>query len=195
MLDTLTSRNHQDFRQRYQGTFGWFQTPPPERKIFVQVTDVSSDQVTFTDSKNIPYIVYRDSGYVFEFLPVMKGWFNTKNNLMYLSRIPARQWHRGISSGNTTVEIFNEGRNIAVPCNMASLSQVFEQAISVEDAAKRHNFALSRYFAIAGDSLWFQNQRVGAVVEKQIVLWNKIIEQELKDTIKRLPDTINLKVA
>jgi hypothetical protein len=192
MLDTLTSRNHQDFRQRYGGTFGWFHYEG--KKIFVYVDNANDSQVTFTDSKKTPYVVYRDSGYQFEFLPVTRGWYNTLKGAYYLSRIPARQWHRGIYAGNTRVYQFTDTlRNQT--CSMEILSEVFENQITVEKALEQYYLkerpavALTKHFALGGDRFYFDDQVVGSVDisngDITIKLSEPVIRQEILDAIRR----------
>jgi hypothetical protein len=202
MLDTLTSANHTDFRQRYLGTYGWFHTGG--RKLLVYVNEVSDREVVFSDRQGTSYNVFRDSGLEFEFIPVDRGWFNTVNGAVYLARVPARQWHRGICKSNTQIYTpTKEGSFTATGVGIRILSEIFENKVTVKDALDKYvvgsnSVALSKHFAITPAAKFaFYDQLVGTVDHKEgkftLTLTDNLIHQEVSDLIRRnnYPITLN----
>lgn len=194
MLDTLTSKNHTDFKQRYQGTFGFLLQN--DKKFLVQVTSVDKDEARFVDVKKNEYYVYADGEHMFEFIPLQRGWFNTKTNLYYAARHPARQWHRGICESNTFLSQLNGmGSFTVVSITLKVLSEIFEHPISHIEAYKafldggRAGCAISRHFALALGKFYFDNKIVGDYTKESggitITLSNDLIRQEVTDTIRR----------
>jgi len=184
MKDTLTSRNHQDFRARYSGTYGWY-THNDTRKL-VRINDSDRYQVTFGDDSDFNYTVKVDSGINFEFIPVDKGWFNSKSGQVYfLCRHPARQWKRGIHPDNTLVYnikqmSFNQGLSFEV------LSDIFQDGFNNWEYKTTGDRALSKHFAIdSKNRVWFYNREIGVIDGSTIKLNNDLVYQELTDTLRR----------
>lgn len=191
MLDSLTSANHTDFRQRYENTFGWF-LPKDASKIFVHVANVGDRGVVFKDSKNREFTIFRDSGLNFEFIQVSRGWFNGPNETYYLARHPARQFHRGISGNNTAVYHLHKGILMNIGCSMKVLSDVFENSVSLQKAVEefiakgRASLAISPHFCCTMDGNFFFNDRVvGRFNENTIHLDENTIRQEVGDVLRR----------
>jgi hypothetical protein len=200
MKDTLTSRNHVDFRQRYQGTFGFLLVD--EKKLLVNIVEVGEKQVVFVDKNKTEYYAYRDGGSIFEFIQVQRGWFNTLKGVYYLARIPARQWHRGICANNTTIHLLSEDKMRNLPINIHNLATVFETPLETNAAfnqfvdKEQTAFALTKHFAMDRKHLYFDDRTVGDIqtgnATVALGLKTDIIRQELGDAIRRsaLPITL-----
>lgn len=203
MKDSLTSQNHQDFRQRYQGTFGWLLQD--DKKTFVLINSVDHRAVTFVTSKGQELFANVDGGINFEFIPVNRGWFNTLKDVVYLYRHPARQFNRGISSGNTGAKVFlSTGQLNDISTTMKVLSPVFEHEVSYSKAweefcnKSRVNVAISKHFAICGNNnrVFFDNQECGEYhppgskggnqTNMLIQLSEPSIGQEVRDALRRI---------
>jgi hypothetical protein len=190
MLDTLTSTNHTDFRQRYLNTYGWFNTGT--RKLLVYVSNVSDREVVFSDKQGVEYNVFRDSGLEFEFIPVDRGWFNTINGPLYLCRVPARQWHRGICKSNTNIYRQDaSGTFVGANVGIKLLSDIFENTLTPHECLQNAaGVALSKHFAmVPKGKFMFYDQKVGEVdhsgARYAITLTNPIVKQEVSDLIRR----------
>lgn len=193
MLDTLTSRNHVDFKQRYQSTYGFLLQE--KKKHLVLITRVDGGEVRFVDLDKSEFYAYQDSDHTFEFIQVTRGWFNTSKGLYYLARVPHKQWHRGISDGNTESYELTDKGCVRRTIDLKILTEIFEKSVGADNAAaqflegKRHGFALSKHFALTQQSMYFDNVVVGAVAvngnDIRITLDTSIVQQEISDAVRR----------
>lgn len=197
MIASLTGANANDFKQRYQGVIGWLRHKElPPRAVYVH--HVSSAKVTFRDEQDNEFYSNVDSGVEFEFVPTQRAWYNTTDGLYYVQRIPARMWKRGICSENTQFRVGT--RNGMTPLPLGAdwrqvAFSVMSRCLSNEDAIaafltrKTEMVALSKVFAVLGESLYFFDLHVGKIVkDKSLLRLNQafsMLEQELRDTIKR----------
>jgi len=199
MKDTLTQFNSQDFNQRYRNCFGWLEKSDNE-KVLVQITGVTSKQATFNTIKSTGYFVYSDQNVMFEFLPVTRGFIPTKDKVYLLTRIPARQFQRGISEGNTAIQSLN-GRGLqAEGVFLPTLYSIFVEPISYEESfkafmGKTNSAALSLNFALTKTTLYFMSRVAGSFDYKtKTITPVEIIRQEVQDLISRSPWLENLRV-
>lgn len=191
MKDTLTSRNHQDFRARYQGTYGYYVNPDNAQKVPVYVANCNQHKVTFQDIEGRDLFANVDTGIEFEFIPLDRGFFQTINGkVYYLQRVPARQWKRGICYDNTQVHELTNNLRSDVP----NLLEVIAKLRPIDCAESWYLFngkvpvALSKHFAISTEGrLYFYNKSIGTVDHKTdtIKLVNDMLQQELTDLFRR----------
>lgn len=184
MRATLTFRNHQDFRARYSGTYGWY-IKDNTRKL-VQITNSDRNFVFFSDDSDFEFNAKVDSGINFEFIPVDKGWFNGVSGQVYfLCRHPARQWKRGIHVDNTLVYQINQ-MNFNIGVSYSVLSDIFIDNFDNWGKKEVPPYAISKQFAIdANRNVWFYNVIVGKVKDDVITLETPLVLQELTDVLKR----------
>lgn len=181
MLDTFNSSNHRDFGPRYANTFGWLVDEKSGTKKLIQITEVQTDRVFFKTNTSQVYHANLDSSVVFEFIQVKQGWFNSTDGESYLlSRSPARQWKRGISNSNTTVQRLRDS------CGLDVSYKLLDQLKWEEDGYNQAEGAISKHFAICpAGSFYFYSQIIGKVKEKTITLYTRLVHQELTDLIRR----------
>lgn len=137
MFEKFTAANAGDFRQRYQGTFGFF--IDGDKKTLSQLTEVgtggSRPGVVFHDRNGEKYLLRSDSTQDrrgFEFLPPKSAWYNTKDGVALLvSRVPARQYQRGLCSKNTSLR---DTADIEYPVDFKNLIKIFEDRVTVQEA-------------------------------------------------------------
>jgi hypothetical protein len=195
MIDTLTTANHRDFAARYSNTYGFF-TTESGRRMLVYVARVDQASVKFADKDGASaaelFEARVDRGVEFEFIQVTRGYFNTSKHVYLLTRVPQRQWKRGISQENTHITILGaSGRNsfgpthevlLAIFCGttppIAVLWRQFQNG-------ERGAVALSSHFAVAGTEVWFFDKLVGVYKEGTIVLKSNVLLQELSDVVRR----------
>jgi len=190
MLDTYTSDNGRDFNARYVETFGWLVADG--RRHFVYINNVDHDAVHFSKGGKLLYNAKIDAGVTFEFIPVDRGWYNTINGeVLYLSRVPARQWKRGISSNNTQIREGERMTSRGVEYDV--LNSIFCEENEQHRYRAGRACALSKHFAInANGNVWFYNNIIGAIKGDTITLDTTLVATELSDVITR--NNIPLKV-
>jgi len=191
MIDSPTSANLGDFKQRYAGVIGRLIDHPD--KPLVKVGAVGSTKVTFVDMEGTTYYANVDKGIQFEFLPALRGWYNTPEGPVLLNRVPARQWKRGMCPDNHSVARSYGGMVLTtmpedwytVVFRVFSTNQDYINSSQVWDG--KTDIALSRHFCISADKVFFYNLTIGfwSAATKSIVLTQDYIRQELKDMIKK----------
>lgn len=190
MKDSLTRHNSRDFRQRYEGTYGFYHTMSG-LKLLVYVSSVTERQATFRDLQGKEYFTYADSGETFEFIPVNRGYYNGVKDTYFLARVPARQWQRGISSGNTMGSVFYKGALCASDLNFEFLYKALVETTTNTEAwaqylnKQREAIALSRHFAITRNQFYFYHNPVGQIEGTKIILKTPSIQQEVNDVVRR----------
>ena len=112
MFEKFTSIESPNFRQRYQGTFGFFRKG--EKKILVQLNSITTGDsralVDFSDRNGIKYKLYSDSDDAsvgFEFIPPKCQYHDTTEGTFLVKRIAAKQYLRGICDRNTSIRTVN----------------------------------------------------------------------------------------
>ncbi len=196
MRDSLTRENARDFRQRYLGTYGFYTTT--NKRLLVKMTEINERKVTFMDAQRNEFFAYADTKVEFEFIPVDRGFYNSQEDAVLLTRVPSRQWSRGISDNNTTVQKMGKGGLIPIQLSMDLLNGIFvgspdmEMCLKQYLEGKRQTVALSKYFALSPDGLYFYEARVGTREGDTLTLQNDQVYQEVSDLIRRnsLPFTL-----
>lgn len=159
MFEKFTSAGAGDFRQRYNGTFGYFTRKG--MRMLTQLRTIQSDGrspcVDFIDKDGVEYKLMSDSQDEttgFEFLPPKSSWYNTdKGNPLLVTRIASKQYLRGICDRNTKV------RNLmqtSQPINFATLGTIFDSKVTPREALdlmkaskdKATGVAISPHFAV-----------------------------------------------
>jgi len=185
MKDKLTTENHRDFHQRYRGTYGKY-TTKDGKTILVRLTEVDSEQVTFTDARGGVYTAHANSDIEFEFFSVERMLFNTPEGVGYCCRKPARMWSRGVSSQNTS--FMNLAKLSPGQVNFKLLEVMLnpEYKKYYEDYkdGKIDNVALSKRFAIVNNKLMMFDVTIGEVNKMEVKV-DTLYQQEFSDFIKR----------
>ena len=181
MRDSPSSLDAEGWRQRYRHSYG-FLVSPDETKTLCYISDVTRREVMFNTTGGQDFFAYHDKGSVFEFLPITRGWFFTTSiGWCLLTRVPARQWTRGISESNTRVDhIDAKGKLVEKNLTLEILEDVFIQKPKSPDGLPN-----GTVFLITKDTIYFYSQKVGKVVENTITLDSALVQQEVKDFIRR----------
>jgi hypothetical protein len=194
MLDTPTLSNQQDFRQRYCSGYGYILTE--DKKTLVYLREIRNNTLVLQDEDNGRYMANLDSGVMFEFVPVFKGWSVAEGSAAFVSRVPAKQFSRAISSSNTTMSRYFPAEDLLDPISLTvtrlrdALEYVYNIPDAVENYLKGLRYAvLSKHFAICGSRLYFYNEPIGSVScannTVKLTLDNKLCEQEIRDLLNR----------
>lgn len=173
MFEKFTSQDANDFRQRYQGTYGYYRRGTKKKLVRLDKVDTDNRVVIFVDSDDLQYEVHADASddtIGFDFLPPEMSYHNTSSGVYLLRRIPARQYSRGISDRNVSIRTLN-GRG--VPVNFSTLTDIFENTVSPSDIfdslinpknpLKATGLALSSQFGVwlEGKVVYCFNDRIG----------------------------------
>ena len=185
MKEEVVSHSYRDFQQRYLGTFGWCEKPDGT-SILVQVSKVTAEKVGFVDEKGGEYWALSDVGNVFSFLPVQRGLYYYDGSIIYLQRVPARQYKRGICLENTSVNDLTENFRRDVSHDL--LQKVFgEQENPTLEKFKElptRDVLLNNMFAIIRNIVYLYDNAIGTYNVGRITLSNKLFKQELDDVIR-----------
>lgn len=195
MLDSPTGRNVADFKQRYQGVIGWLHQPAGN-KVAVFVSNVTSSKVTFKDKADAEYYANVDAGVQFEFIPTQRAWYNVKDAVYLVQRVPARQWKRGICSDNTFFQQLTKDTLMLTVAPWTTVAfEVMGAALPAAAVVKEYRqqqrdaVALSKHFALSASKVFFLNIQIGDVVraDKTIIIAPAyhMVRQELTDVINR----------
>lgn len=152
MFEKFTSLGSADFKQRYIGTYGFFKEG--EKKTLVQISAITRDTVHFTDRNNSGYHLKADSlsDVGFEFIPPKSSYYNIAGgDPVLVTRVPARQYSRGVCDKNTMIRKLNLGGQ-EIGFNM--LAAIFESKETVASALSSGykdmlGFAVSPQFAVS----------------------------------------------
>lgn len=196
MIESPTSTNIGDFKQRYQGVLGWYIPEEGKSKLLVRVTSVNNERVTFSDKNGGSYHAYVDAGVRFEFLPIVKEWKNTPKSCYFLSRVPARQYKRGICEDNTSIISFNmtTGKYTEEQeykgwyeyiYGIYSYNRTIKEDLKDFLDGKRECTALSKHFAIGNGHVLLYNTIIGSYSGTNITLKTDLFLQELTDLCNR----------
>jgi len=188
MLDTLKSSSWTDFKKRYKGTFGFLKMSGRGREL-VQILDNNKDIVQFSNIYKDTLCAYADKDVIFEFIPLNRGFVNTIYGVRYTTRVPARQWQRGISPTNTEIFILEEGGLSRNSVNLETVNIVVNKCISFKEAFsswdRNKPVALSKHFAISGNKIFFYSKCVGEFEDPKCSILEPVILQEFRDCVIR----------
>lgn len=158
MLEKFTRRDSGDFRQRYQGTYGYFRKGTSRQLVRLDRVDTEYNKITFVDADGINYELHADSdddSIGFDFLPPKMSFHNTPSGTYLLRRILQRQYSRGLSNRNVSIRSVR-GEDMEVCFQI--LKDIFEKPIPTKDAFNialeipprrpERSFAISPQFAI-----------------------------------------------
>ena len=160
MFEKFTSLGVQDFKQRYQGTYGFFTNKGKRHLTRLEnvVTSGGVSYVEFVDRVGMEYKLLQDAKddtCGFEFIPPKCAFYNTSKGAPYIvNRVPARQYQRGICDRNTSIKDLT-GRSY--PVDFKTLVALFEDVTSVHAALEAalksesdaRGIAISQQFAIS----------------------------------------------
>ncbi len=174
MKEEFKSAGWKDFQQRFQGTFGWFETAN-KRPMLVQLTKVSDTRLLFTNKDGMEMIANPDKENVFTFIPVERGVYDTGKTVVYVERIPNRQWKRGICDENS--KIIDLETNDQLRCSFELLESIFSKPSS-------RGVVFNNIVAFIGDTVYLYNRVIGTKDKKAITLSDNLFEQEVSDIVR-----------
>jgi len=160
MFEKFTAVESPNFRQRYQGTYGFFRKD--DNKVLVRLDQITTGDsralVEFSDRTGVKYRLYSDSddqSVGFEFIPPKCQYHNTESGTYLVKRTAAKQYLRGICDRNTSIRTVN---GVGMPVGFDILHAIYDHPV---DHLTRYNtitdpefddeksFAISSQFAIS----------------------------------------------
>lgn len=186
MKATLTSDNYRDFNQRYAQSYGYFIKSNGER-LPVYMTDVNESAAYFQNLDGVEFSANCNSGVEFEFTQIARRiWLGFDGNLYCTSRVPRRQWQRGISNGNTSCYKLTKKGPVGIDITHNVMKNLmFNQGVNVIG----NNILLSEQFAICGEIVYLYTMCIGSYKpeNKAIILDEKykMFMQEISDAAKQ----------
>jgi len=196
MLDSPKIDTIADFKQRYLGAYGFLLNEDDHtKKTLIHIQSIDNTRVSFASLSGEGYYAVVDSGAMFEFLPVTRGWFWSpalKVPVLF-TRVPARQYTRGITKSNTSVTFASSGGDTLMACGLTLplLADVFvhKAQMSLNDfiSGKSNQYILNRFFLLHRKFLYFYGKPIGTWDEKTLTIGlpSELVLQELQDIIKR----------
>jgi len=190
MIEEFKSDGWRDFAQRYKETYGWYLTDTG-RKVLVQLVDVSETTLKFAGKEGQTYTALADKGNRFEFLPLERAVYNTPKDVYYCSRVPARQWRRGVHNANTSITNLLGGGWGGEKLSFDLLEQIFQESTPSDYipsflSGAREGLALNSMFAMGKNRVFLYNRVIGEYKNGTITLTNDLFAQEISDLMRDL---------
>lgn len=187
MFEKFLSANVGDFRQRYEGTYGFYRNESKKRML-CRLQEVGNSRCVFVDRDGIEYTLnpdtQRDIG--FEFLPPRSQWYNTQRGAVWSQRVAQRQFSRGITGKNVEIFILDAGGLVPTRVDFPILSDIFENTIKPAEAMSTlgdRSVAISNSFAMdKGGGVFVMREAIGKWTKKDKVFSFKLKEPELWKT-------------
>lgn len=188
MFEKFLSVNLESFRQRYEGTYGFFRDDR-KRRTLVRLESINNSRCEFVDEDSLDYHlnIDTDEDMGFEFIPPEAKWYNTPNfGAVYTERIVQRQFSRGVTDSNLSIMVLNKGRLTPKMVGFDILSQIYEHAIDPKMLVERWKdgdpFAISGQFALDQGRVYLFKEPAGEYRRKDKHLSFKMNEPELWKT-------------
>jgi hypothetical protein len=193
MFEKFLSADAEAFRQRYEGTYGFYRDEKHKR-LLVKLNYIRDNVCSFVDAQEIEYKLYPDSkdDIGFEFIPPESVYYNTTKGAMLVNRLAARQFSRGVNGKNIEIYGFDGNIQFGYKVNFENLKLVYESNVTPAEAllAERGSLALSRQFALSRDCVFLFKEQIGKYTRDGVNFRFKLNEPDLWRT--EITDAINL---
>lgn len=183
MFEKFLSANVEAFRQRYEGTYGFYRDENKKR-LLVRLESIGTAVCAFVDANGIEYRLNtnseRDIG--FEFLPPRSAWYNVEEGAYYTQRLAQRQFSRGVTDRNLGVYYLNKDRMWRKEIDFPTLAALYEGAMTPKEAIGRlgnRSFALSRQFALDRAGVWLLEEKIGTYRKEKDKVFLTLAEPDL----------------
>jgi hypothetical protein len=165
MFEKFLSENIENFRQRYEGTFGFYKVG--NKRLLVKLQEISNQQCHFKDALGMDYTIQPDhpDEVGFEFLPPKSQWYNTKEGAVYTQRIASRQFQRGVTGKTLEIVLLREHMLYPMAVNFKNLQSIYESPLTPKEALpgldKKQSLALSGQFALDAGTVFLLKEPIG----------------------------------
>lgn len=197
MFEKFLSANLESFKQRYEGTYGFYRDEKRKR-LLVRLDSISGEECSFTNSDGIDFKLRpdtsRDIG--FEFLPPKSAWYNTPEGAVWTQRIAQRQFSRGVTNKNLEILLLDKGVLLPQRVDFKTLGNIYERpippAMAIKEFGNGKSMALSHAFALsASERIYLFKEVIGTYTRKENKFVFKLHEPsnwktELTDALKAI---------
>lgn len=203
MFEKFTTENADNFRQRYEGTFGFYRDGETNKRILTKLNYIRNDYCGFVDSRGVEYKLYpnseKDIG--FEFIPPRSDYYNTVDGAVLVKRVAARQFQRGLSSKNTAIYQLESRGLDAARVDFPMLNKIYLNPVAIRDAfAKKDSLpsvAISKQLALTEHTVYLFEKQIGTYAQKGTHFAFKLEEPdlwrtEINDALKSLHCTVEV---
>lgn len=206
MFEKFSSEYSGDFRQRYQGTFGFYNDRDRKNARLVFLTAVGDEDVSFSDERGVSYSLNADvaSEKGFEFLPPKSRYYNASDGsgAILVQRIASKQFSRGLCNKNVKIRhLHRNGEHLSLGVTFSTLKKIYSE-ISTVEAFRRFqqqgvsSVALSPMFALSDDGqLFVLGEPIGTFKEGAIQMSNDLFTVEIRDVFRNLSQEVEVKNA
>ena len=169
MKEEFKQSGWNDFKQRYQGTYGWYEKENGTRMLSF-LAAVHETELVFLDEMGCKFKANPDKGNVFTFLPIERGCYNYGETDVIISRrVPQRMWKRGICQDNTY--ILSLARREAVAVDFPVLREMFIEKPNERLEEFKHslegNLVFNKMFALVNYNLYLYENIPGVYISSQ----------------------------
>jgi hypothetical protein len=201
MFEKFLRANAENFRQRYEGTFGFYKDETG-RRLLCRLDGIGDGACSFIDARGVTYRLNADSEGEkgFEFLPPKSQFYNTDGATYLVKRIAARQFQRGICNRNTAIYSLKGDRMVEERVDFPVLSKVYEGAKTAKEIIERlsadsmpdNGFALNGAIALGRHGVFVYDQLVGTYETKDYAHFKVQLEEpslwrnEVADALKHM---------
>ncbi len=196
MLVEYTRGTARDFRQRYEGVYGFYPKSNGE-EVLVFVSSVDEQVMKFKDSKGASYTAYADQGVTFKFIPLNRKLFIYNKELILANRVPARQWQRGICQANTRMQYVSRMlSDLPIFFHTVEAYLAADKELYKEFATKLLTYSAGVLSPLIGwtcGDLYVTNQKVGNIRTDHVEVTNEFFIQEIRDCFRDLEIQVPIK--
>lgn len=196
MLVEYTRGTARDFRQRYEGVYGFYPKSNGE-EVLVFVSSVNEQVMKFKDSKGASYTANADQGVTFKFIPLNRKLFVYNKELILANRVPARQWQRGICQGNTRMQYVSRMlSDLPIFFHTVEAYLAADKELYKEFSTKLLTYSsgvLSPLIGWTCGDLYVTNQKVGNIRTDHVEVTNEFFIQEIRDCFRDLEIQVPIK--
>lgn len=154
----------------------------------VQSTTVTGQKLNNDGQTTVDFIFHlQEDGPDVEIVMPKKSYFNWENSAYILYRIPAKQWKKGITKGNTIIQALTYDGFETLDINFQTLNAYVKKPQFLNLEKRGHAYAISRRFAVtSGGKLYLDTTRIGHINYDQqtIGLGHSMFMPELKRALK-----------
>lgn len=195
------SNNYEDIQKYFSGTYvkfegfagitGTGETIDAGEQVHY-IKNVNPGAVTGQklreDNTTVDFIFHlQHDGPEVEVVMPKKSFFNWEGNAYLLSRIPAKQWKKGITKGNTSIQLLESEGFESMDITFQTLNAYVKKPQFLNLEKRSGSYAISRRFAVSGAArLYLDTTRIGHVNynEQTIGLGHSMFLPELKRALK-----------
>jgi hypothetical protein len=190
----FTSAVYEDISRYYRNTYVKFKEHG-DRLFFIRA--VGPDSVRGTDEEGTEFVIHLDDEHPYEvdYILPRKSLFQYGKRSCMLQRIPAKQYQRGLSNGNTSIQSLNKMGGLAkhdigfdvLKCYVAKQAYP-SMDVTIANKARNISTAMSQRISYVHDCRGFFVDNVAVATldkpSRSINMLHKVFTKELQELAK-----------